>query len=36
MNAQNPVKVISSKLWIQTKITYWKLRFVTNDLLRNS
>jgi hypothetical protein len=36
MSTTNPVKVIGSKLWMQTKITYWKLRFVTTDLLKNT
>ncbi len=31
----NPVKIIGSKLWMQTKITYWKIKFVTNDIIRS-
>lgn len=34
MNNFIPVKVIGSKLWMQTKITYWKIRYITNDLVK--
>ncbi len=29
----NPIKIVTSKLWLQTRITYWKFKLVTNDLL---
>ena len=36
MNALQPLATISSKLWLQAKITYWKLKFVAHDLINNS
>ncbi|HMI06484.1 MAG TPA: hypothetical protein VK528_02970 [Flavobacterium sp.] len=31
----NPIKGITSKLWLQAKITYWKIRLVTSGLMKN-
>lgn len=30
----NPIQIISSKLWMQTKITFWKIKFVASDLFK--
>ena len=35
MITNNPLKIVSSKLWMQTRITYWKFKLVTADLLKN-
>ena len=27
-------KIITSKVWLQTRITYWKFKLVSADILR--
>lgn len=34
MTTQNPLKIVSDKLWMQTRITYWKFKLVTAELLK--
>jgi hypothetical protein len=31
----NPVKGITSKIWLQAKVSFWKIRFVASDLLKH-
>ena len=34
MISNNPLKIVSSKLWMQTRIAYWKFKLVTADLMK--
>ncbi len=34
MTSYNPIKGITSKIWLQAKMTYWKIKFVAADFWR--
>jgi len=34
MAAFNPIKGITAKIWLQAKVSYWKMRFVASDLVK--
>jgi|GEM_PF-2831336 len=34
MSANNPLKAMGSKLWLQTKITYLKMRFAATGMMK--
>jgi hypothetical protein len=34
MNTNNPLKTIGSKLWLQTKISFLKMRFTASGMMK--
>lgn len=34
MTSYNPIKGITSKLILQARVAFWKIKFVTSDMLK--